>query len=1089
MSNWMSSSYSDIIKKIKEAVLEAASTPNHPEAKLRERVAPIWDDYIRSKRINLSFQARDERQLANGRADTVFNQLILEYKKPGVIKPDNVKNRQLITQVKGYIEDLAKEDRWKEERLLGVAFDGNHFLFIRKVGRWIEEEPVAVSVESVERFLLTLEKLTTKAALVPDNLIKYFAVGAGSLNYVASNTIKAFYFALTKNVDPKVTVFFEQWALQFAEVHGAIENKKFDAETLFKSYGFKKDEQKNFNFLAFFFALDTYYGLLMKLLAYQVVGFYTLKNVAGLPLTDWEKFDSSSFKEKLTTLEDGGIFRAEPLNIRNFLEGDLLSWYLNDWNEPIEKAIRGIIERLNQYDPETMELVPDETRDILKKLYQFLVPKQIRHDLGEYYTPDWLAERCLNQIDYGVKERDLLQKRVLDPSCGSGTFLILAIKRAKEHARLKAIDPTDTLTQITKNVVGFDLNPLAVISARTNYLLAVADLLKHKKSELTIPIYLCDSINPPSAKHQDELFDKEAGHYKISTSVGLFRFPEALVQRDSIQKVTGILEDGVKKKQSTKQFLERVHAELKTEPKDIRKFDLVLGETYEKLVELEAKGINGIWARIIKNAFAPLFVGTFDLIVGNPPWVNWESLPEDYRNALLPINHNEYKLFLHTGLAARHGAAKIDLSSLMFYVAADRYLRQEGKLCFVITQTVFKTSGGSKGFRQFYIHPSKTPLRVEQVDDFVELQPFDSATNRTALVSVLKGKKTEYPLPYLYWRKAKKGRIDIDLTLDEVTKITTRSQLYAQPVDPSDELSSWISARKKALSSVSKVIGQADYEAHEGANTGGANGVYWIDVEKSDDGRLKVSNLFDSGRRKVEAVRMEIESDFVFPLLRGREINRWNPKPEHCILVPQDFSDLKIAFNETLMAKKYPQTYEYFKRLRGPLDERKSQVIRDLADSQAFYFIYSVKEYTLAPYKVVWKEQSSELQCAVIASFDHKVIIPDHKLMLVAFNNQIEAHYLCAVLNSTPARFVVASYAISIQLGPHLLENIRVPKYDPKNEIHKELARLSKQCHEKVPAGISVSDLEEQIDQLAAEIWGLSKEELKDIKENLDEMQ
>ena len=34
----------------------------------------------------------------------------------------------------------------------------------------------------------------------------------------------------------------------------------------------------------------------------------------------------------------------------------------------------------------------------LKKLYQYLVPKQLRHDLGEYYTPDWLAERLLNQL-------------------------------------------------------------------------------------------------------------------------------------------------------------------------------------------------------------------------------------------------------------------------------------------------------------------------------------------------------------------------------------------------------------------------------------------------------------------------------------------------------------------------------------------------------------------------------------------------------------------------------------------------------------------------------------------------------------------
>ena len=158
------------------------------------------------------------------------------------------------------------------------------------------------------------------------------------------------------------------------------------------------------------------------------------------------------------------------------------------------------------------------------------------------------------------------------------------------------------------------------------------------------------------------------------------------------------------------------------------------------------------------------------------------------------------------------------------------------------------------------------------------------------------------------------------------------------------------------------------------------------------------------------------------------------------------------------------------------------------ADAQAFYFIYSVKDYTFAPYKVVWKEQSSELQCAVVSSFNHKVIIPDHKLMLVAFDNESESHYLCSVLNSTPSRFVVASYAINVQLGPHLLDNIKIPKYDQKNEIHRELARLSRQCHEKVAAGISVTDLEEQIDELAAELWGLSTEELKDIKDSLEEI-
>ena len=164
----MTSELLPLIRAIQEAAQVASKTPKHGEAKLREMVQPLWEEYFKAKGINLHFQPRNERALANGRADTVYNRLIVEYKKPNAIKPDNGKNRQLIAQVKGYIEDLAKEERWKEERLLGVAFDGKYFLFIRKVGRWIVESPFPLSIESVERFLLTLEKLTSKAALVPD---------------------------------------------------------------------------------------------------------------------------------------------------------------------------------------------------------------------------------------------------------------------------------------------------------------------------------------------------------------------------------------------------------------------------------------------------------------------------------------------------------------------------------------------------------------------------------------------------------------------------------------------------------------------------------------------------------------------------------------------------------------------------------------------------------------------------------------------------------------------------------------------------------------------------------------------------------
>ena len=1072
--------YAQIASSIEKAALIAGKTPHNPEAKLRELVSPLWQEFLKKQQLTLAFEPRDEYVLANGTPDTVYNRLILEYKKPGTIKADNEKNRVVIAKVQGYIDDLAKKEGWKAERLLGVAFDGEMFLFIRKGRRWIVQNPVAVTSESVEYFLTNLVKLTGGLPLLPEYLIRDFAVGI-TAESAAVKAIKAFYNSAKKTEHPRARAFFEQWALQFSEVHGSLKTKKFDTDTHLRSYGFSKNEQASFDFLAFFFALDTYYAVLMKLLAYQVVGHYTLSGLVGLPLGHWEQLDSPSLLQKLREVEDGGVFRS--LGIRNFLEGDLLSWYLDVWSDSIEGAVREITKRLNSYDPETMELFPDETRDILKKLYQFLVPKQIRHDLGEYYTPDWLAERCLDQVGYGPKERNLLKLRLLDPGCGSGTFLILAIKRAKEHANQKGVQPGETLNQITKNIVGFDLNPLAVISARTNYLLAVAELLKHKTGEFTIPIYLCDSICPPSAKQQPDLLEVEAGHYTISTSVGAFQFPSLLVKREHIQAVTPILEDAVKTNLSTDKLLARVESELGIDKLKTKKFEAVLGKTFHMLVELEAKGINGIWARVIKNAFAPLFVGEFDFVVGNPPWVNWEDLPPSYREQTKTL-WREYGLFSLTGHEARLGGGKKDISMLMMYVAIDRYLKDKCKLCFVITQTLFKTQGAGDGFRRFRLGQNGAFFRIEQLDDLSELQPFEGATNRTSIVLCTKGERTKYPLPYLLWRKKEKGKIDVESRFDEVLDATLRRNLKAQPVGQS-ETSPWISAKPKALVAAKKVIGEADYTAYAGSCTW-MNGVYWGRIAPSRKGFIRFANLCDEGKIKIPEVEEEIEATLVYPLLRGREVSRWHSAPEFSLIVSQNPEE-RTGYELKWMEKHVPKTLEYFKRFKSILIERSGY--KKYLASEPFYSIYNVSEKTFALFKVVWKEQSSQFECAVVSSVAGKTVIPDHKLMLVPFHDGVEAHYVCALLNSTIARFIVLAYTISTQQSTHILENVRIPRYDANKDAHKDLARLSEECHGKAAAGIDVSDLEEHIDELAAGLWGLSKEELKDITESLEEMQ
>lgn len=266
------------------------------------------------------------------------------------------------------------------------------------------------------------------------------------------------------------------------------------------------------------------------------------------------------------------------------------------------------------------------------------------------------------------------------------------------------------------------------------------------------------------------------------------------------------------------------------------------------------------------------------------------------------------------------------------------------------------------------------------------------------------------------------------------------------------------------------------------------NGVYWGRIEAAKRGCVRFSNLDAIGKIGVEALEAEVESDVVYPLLRGRDVKRWGSDRTAYILVPQDPKQPSKGIAQPVFQNKFPKASGYFAKFKHQLESRSGYKKYLKPVGEPYYSLYNIGPYTFAPYKVVWKEQSSELQCAVVSSIDNKVIIPDHKLMLVPFESEIEAHFVCSLLNSSVSRFIVLSYAISTQQSTHILANINIPKYNSKNSIHQDLFRLSKLCHEKVAASIDVTDLEEQIDQLAAELWGLTKQELKDIKESLEEL-
>ncbi len=240
------------------------------------------------------------------------------------------------------------------------------------------------------------------------------------------------------------------------------------------------------------FVLHTYHALFFKLLAAEVM--LANRSVFGAGSEycfGAATLDDAQFIEFLERdIEGSALFQQA--QVRNFVDVSNFSWYLVHPPKDLIDAIRHLMQRLKLYRLNGLQL--RRTRDIVKRVYQQLVPASLRHHIGEYFTPEWLVEFTLDGVDYSGT--DILDRKFLDPCCGSGNFVIHAIDRYKAQARSAGWDNAWTLKQITGHIFGFDLNPLAVLTARVNYLLAISDLID-TTAEIEIPIYQTDAIADP----------------------------------------------------------------------------------------------------------------------------------------------------------------------------------------------------------------------------------------------------------------------------------------------------------------------------------------------------------------------------------------------------------------------------------------------------------------------------------------------------------------------------------------------------------------------------------------------------------------
>jgi type I restriction-modification system DNA methylase subunit len=1048
-----------LVDKIKK-LLNIAKTEEELKIGVEKILEPI------KEKLKIKSIPRYEKVVYSGRSDAVHGQVIIEYKPPKSF--DLKKNvSDAYEKLKKYLS--AEAEKTEANKLIGVGFDGYRIFFVKwKQNNWIKEpefDTYDFDTRTAETFLIHLRGLS-RLPFTAENLAQKF----GPTSELTQEIIQAMIDAL-KNWGNRIRIqtFFNEWKRLFGIVYGerfTSETQKREEETLSKIYNYSLSKEVNFQ--EFLFCIHTYFALLMKLISIEIL---TLKDTSfnssfALQLAH---APNDEIKNKLEDIENGGIFNRK--GITNFLEGDFFRWYLDAFDSPaLKENIKELARALSEFEPATSILDPVQTRDLLKKLYQYLVPREVRQRLGEYYTPDWLAELLLEEVRYDGNTL----KRLLDPACGSGTFLVLAIQKAIDKGKKEKLPLIEIAKRIKYNIWGFDLNPLAVIAARTNYLFAMGELVNEildAGGTIEIPIYLCDSIlTPKQIIFQD--------YYEISTSVGRFQIPQSWMENRGfvLMKALPIIEEMVKSQSSVEQAMERLKGEGLVSPYD----EKVVKNFYSRILDLEMQNKNGIWTRFLKNAFAPIFAGKFDFVIGNPPWIMWEFLSKEYRAATQKL-WEEYGLTKIGKLQNALIRGRRDLSMLFVYTSADYYLKDGGKLGFLITQEVFKSKGG-EAFRSFEFKPRATSqiLKVLKVHDFVRVQPFEDATNKTAMLILKKGEKTKFPVPYIVWNKKKSiGKIPADKTLSEVSHLLQKKEYYAIPLG--SKTGPW-QIRKGKDTEKLPIEGKNEYKAYRGAAVD-PYGVFWLEVKQvKSDGTLIISNLADHGKRKVRKLEFVIEKYLVYPGIRGSDIERWYTNPKIHVLITHPAS--QKPYSEEEMKRKWPRTFNYLIQFKDILVKRGVYKHFHEKSGNPFYGQRNFSQYTFANFKVVWKRMSNDIFAAVVSMvrtpYGYKKVIPLDTTSFFATDNELEAHYLCSIINSKQVRDFIKSFS-SAGRGfgaPSVMDHIGIPKFNPKNPTHKRLAEISKECHrlKEEYYKLKVEGNSEEIEKLEREIEKLERE-------------
>lgn len=725
------------------------------------------------------------------------------------------------------------------------------------------------------------------------------------------------------------------------------------------------------------------------------------------------------------------LLRGEDVStVRPLLEemSDGFTAWLVECHEGVD-TIRRIAEKLDEYQWR------GDTRDRLKEAYHKLIAREERKEFGEYYTPDWLAERVVAEMldetwmDVAIRraaaeklsQRSLDGHTVLDPACGSGTFLFHAARRLFRHISERHPRRLRHARRIVARlVVGIDVHPIAVEMAEATLEMALPPPAADDAHPLLPQVFLGDALQATRRDDlsKDRMVTTSARGTDLTVPTVLAVHPESDVLISRL--VRGAVQG---ESVAFPEIADSVHRGS-------------LSQTLADLTRIVKEESNHVWVWHLRNIAGPVRLARTKAgrIVANPPWLMANDTPDGSRKNNIDQLRDEYGL-RNQALRRRKSSTAGDLAAVFAARAAHLYLVASGKMGLVLPGGVLINQNWEP-WRQGCWHSPANPgchmdlIRAWGMNDLTP-PPFPHTPSGSCVVFCERLGEDSTCQP------DRTGLRDEDVGLwsgsPDAPSVRPKRSMA---IEPSAYLDNWrIGAQSKP------------------------HGLLYVLKEAVDP--------VDKMTRKIRTKRSTkppwrglsldavVEVEALRELATPQALDRFKVNPDTYLIAPlvaDGKSRLRIVagVDDEQFAADLPLTLEYWKRASAEFHRRRAEsagatLLHNLdyknTLSQQMAAIRWSKSRSRSRTKVIYNESGTSLKAARCSP----AVIANQSLYWLNAETEEEALYLCGIIN---AECMQAAWRASKTAQMHFDKSpwrkVPVPRFDGEDRQHRAVVESAR---------------------------------------------